>query len=206
MKKLYNLLFEQDDKRLDDPPEGDISFKKNSGSRVAKDSVDDQIDSLILMYESKSIRDGDEKLLESFFKHSLKVLLEQEEEDAPAEEEPPPDDTSSSDSPSGSEAAGDVPAADKDLVPDLDIDAFTRRIARLVMNHRNLLRVEDVIINRAKNFLDENYGDAFVSKYMDDLEMKFGIEISEFPELEDDDDAPYAIGANPAGAGMSGGG
>jgi hypothetical protein len=133
-----------------------------------------------------------------------RLFLEQEEEEA-AEEEPA-DDTSTSDTPSGSEQAGDVPAAEKDVVPDLDIDAFTRRIARLVMNHRNLLRIEDVIINRAKNFLDENYGDAFVSKYMEDLEMKFGIEISEFPDLEDDDDAPYAIGANPAGAGMSGGG
>jgi len=203
MKKLYRLLFEQEEKTFNDPPEGDVTFKKNTGSRVASDSVDDQIDSLILMYENKSIRDDDEKLFESLFSNSLKVLLEQEEELA---EEEPADDTATSDTPSGSEQAGDVPAAEKDIVPDLDIDAFTRRIARLVMNHRNLLRIEDVIINRAKNFLDENYGDAFVSKYMDDLEMKFGIEISEFPDLEDDDDAPYAIGANPAGAGMSGGG
>ena len=30
------------------------------------------------------------------------------------------------------------------------------------MNYKNLLRVEDVIINRVKNFLDENYGDVFV--------------------------------------------
>lgn len=203
MKKIYNLLFEQEEKTFDDPPEGNVSFKKNTGSRVASDSVDDQIDSLILMYENKSIRDEDQKLFESLFGSSLKVLLEQEEE--PAEEEPA-EDAAVSDTPTGSEQAGDVPAAEKDVVPDLDVDAFTRRIARLVMNHRNLLRIEDVIINRAKNFLDENYGDAFVTKYMDDLEMKFGIEISEFPELEDDDDAPYAIGANPAGAGISGGG
>jgi len=130
------------------------------------------------------------------------MLIEQEE---PAEDDTAADATTS-DEPSGSEAAGDVPPAESDIVPDLDVDAYTRRIARLVMNHRNLLRIEDVIINRAKNFLDENYGDAFVAKYLEDLEVKFGIEISEFPEEEEEIDAPFAIGANPAGAGMSGGG
>ena len=74
------------------------------------------------------------------------------------------------------------------------------------MNHRNHLRIEDVIINRAKNFLDENYGDAFVSRYLEDLETKYGIELSEMPADEEQIDAPFAIGANPAGAGMSGGG
>ena len=206
MKKIYSYLFEQEEKKFNDPTENNVSFKKNSGTKASQDSVDDQIDSLILMYESKSIRDEDEKLFESIFKRSLRMLLEQEEEGGDEAAEEPADDAASADSPSGSEAPGDVPPANKDRVPDLDIDAFTQKIARLVMNHRNLLRIEDVIINRAKNFLDENYGDAFVSKYLDDLQIKFGIETSEFPGLDDDDDAPYAIGANPAGAGISGGG
>lgn len=210
--KLYRLIFEQEEapppsSNLKDPPEGNVKFKGNPGARKSSDSVDDQIDSLILMYEQKSIRDEEDKLFESIFKKSLKMLLEQEE---PIEDEPAADDTAAdattTDSPTGSETAGDVPPANKDLVPDLDVDAYTRRVARLVMNHRNLLRIEDVIINRAKNFLDENYGDAFVSKYLEDLENKYGIEISELPEDEEEIDAPFAIGANPAGAGMSGGG
>jgi len=211
-KKIYNLLFEQEEaappeSNLKDPPEGNVSYKGNPGARKSQDSVDDQIDSLILMYEQKSIRDEDEKLFESIFKKTLKMLLEQEE---PPAEEPEADDTASdattSDEPAGSEASGDVPPANKDLVPDLDVDAFTRKIARLIMNHRNLLRIEDVIVNRAKNFLDENYGDAFVARYLEDLEVKYGIELSEMPADEKQIDAPFAIGANPAGAGMSGGG
>ena len=72
------------------------------------------------------------------------------------------------------------------------------------MNHRQLLDVETVIINRTKNFLDENYGDKFVVRYLDILEEQFGISANEF-EMTDIEDAPFAVGANPAGAGMGGG-
>ena len=95
--------------------------------------------------------------------------------------------------------------AESEPVPDLDIDKFTIKVARLIMNHRNLLNVENAIINRVKNFLDENYGDAFVVRYLDVLDEQFGITVSEF-ELDYDPDVPLAVGANPAGAGNVGGG
>ena len=52
--------------------------------------------------------------------------------------------------------------------------------------------------------MDENYGDKFVVRYLDILEEQFGISANEF-EMTDIEDAPFAVGANPAGAGMGGG-
>lgn len=210
MKKinLYSLLFEDDKKGFKAPPEGNVSFKQKSGSKRSSDSVDDQIDSLILMYEKNAIKNDDKKLYEQFLKGSLKMLLEQDDTDTDTDtsadtstDTETDSSTTSSDSPSGSEDQGDVSSAKNDIVPNLDVDEFTEKIARLIMNYRNLLRIEDVIINRAKNFLDENYGDAFVSKYIQTLESDYGIEISIFPNDELERDAPFAIGANPAGAG-----
>ena len=143
--------------------------------------------------------------MESLSKTSLRYLFEQEdppaeeEAEAPAEDAGLPADTD----PVGSEEAT-APAAEEEPVPDLDIDKFTIKVARLIMNHRQLLDVETAIINRTKNFLDENYGDKFVVRYLDILNEQFGISAQEF-NMTDVEDAPFAVGANPAGAGMGGG-
>ena len=214
MNKIFRLLYEQNEPEQQDATEDNLVPKDEikPKARKANDSVDDQIDSLLLLYEGKSIRDeeNEDLIFESLLKKSLKYLIEQDEPAEGGEEEdsaPPPDGMTNSDSPSDS---GDIKTdkpADDDLVPDLDIDSFTKRVARLIINHRNLLRIEEAIINRGKNFLDENYGDAFVTSYINTLKDQFGIELSEFGE--DDEvvqDAPFSIGANPAGAGISGGG
>jgi len=195
--KLYRLLFEQEEEDLGDAPEGGVTADANPKARKADDSVDDQIDSLILLYEKRAIRDENDQLMESLQTTSLQYLFEQEEE---AAEEEPADDTAE---PTGSEAAT-APAAESEPVPDIDIDKFTIKVARLIMNHRQLLDVETAIINRTKNFLDENYGDKFVVRYLDILDEQFGISAKEF-DMTRVEDAPFGIGANPAGAGMSGG-
>ena len=195
--KLYRLLFEQEEEDLGDAPEGGVKAAPGVKARKSDDSVDDQIDSLILLYEKRAIRDEEDKLMESLSKTSLQYLFEQEEE--AAEEEPAAEESD----PVGSEEAT-APAAEVEPVPNLDIDKFTIKVARMIMNYRQLLDVETAIINRTKNFLDENYGDKFVVRYLDILEEQFGISASEF-EMTDVEDAPFAIGANPAGAGMGGG-
>ena len=196
--------------------ESDLRYTNNPKSRKSAISVDDQIDGLILMYEKVSIRDEDDRLQESLnFRNLNALLFEQDEaadETGAAEEEaadPLADaageegDTGETADPEGSESS-DASASEADLVPDLDIDNFTKKVARLMMNHRSLLTVEQVILNRAKNFLDENYGDAFVSRFLQSLDTNFGIESSEFNTK--DREQPFAIGANPAGAGNVGGG
>lgn len=215
MKKIFSLLFEQDESEIQDATESEVVPANGAKPKARKpvNSVDDQIDALILLYESKAIKDDDDKLLESLLGKKLKYLIEQDDAGAPADATDEPaepadsdDNATSADAPSTSSDPGDVEKAEKDLVPDLDVDVFTKKVARLIINHRNLLRIEDVIINRGKNFLDENYGDAFVAEYMNSLETQFGIKLSEFEDEESVLDAPFAIGANPAGAGISGGG
>ena len=194
-EKIYRLLFEQEED-LGDAPEGGVDVKGKPKARKADDSVDDQIDSLILMYEKRAIRDDSDKLFEAFELNSLRMLLEQEEEPA-AEEEPVAEEEDTS--PEGSEAVT-APAAESEPIPDIDIDKFTIKVARLIMNHRNLLDVETAIINRVKNFLDQNYGDKFVVRYLDILNEQFGIESKEF-DVQPVEDVPYAVGANPGGTG-----
>lgn len=204
MSNLYRHLFEQQEEDLGDAPEGRVEADVKPKARKSEDSVDDQIDSLILLYEKRAIREKDD-LMESLKGTSLKYLFEQEdapeepaegEEEAAVEEEPA--------TPSGSEEMT-ADAAESEKVPDLDVDKFAIKVARLIMNYRQLLDVENAIINRTKNFLDDNYGDAFVVRYLDILDEQFGISPKEF-NVEYAEDVPLAVGANPAGAGNVGGG
>lgn len=207
-KTIFDLLFEQElaNSVSDQTPEAAVSIQGDGSLKARKpnDSVDDQIDALILMYENKSIKDEEDDLNESLTYNSLSTFLLEQDSPPEAKEEPAEAGMTMSDDPSGSASVEVEKEAEKDLVPDLDVDMFTKRIARLIMNYRNLLRIEDVILNRGKNYLDENYGDAFVAKYLDSLESQFGIKVSEFDE-EGIQDAPFAIGANPSGAGSVGG-
>ena len=209
--KLYNLIFEES--TLDRPEADGEDVVVGQRTRLAPDSVDDQIDALILRYESASIR-AEEKIsvTESLKNLNLKILLEQEEPPADMEEAEPPaegepaEDTEESPNPEGSEAMGVTEPADEQEVPDLDVDAFAGRVVRLVMNYKNLLRIEDAIINRVKHFLDENYGDAFVNKFLDTIEQQYGLSTEEFAGVEYDKDEEFAVGAFAGGTGGLGGG
>ena len=108
-------------------------------------------------------------------------------------------------SPTGSEAMNTKTPGEQE-VPDLNIDAFASRTVRLINNPMNLLDIKTAILNRIKNFLDENYGDQFVNRYLEILENEFGIETEEFDiqDMEQTSDDVFAVGANPGGAGMGG--
>ena len=71
------------------------------------------------------------------------------------------------------------------------------------INDKSLL----LIIKNNKNFLDENYGDAFVSEFLDILNAEHGIALKEYDDENMNDnepDTPFAVGANPSGAGGGG--
>ena len=55
-RKIYNLLFEVED-NIDSPESSMIMTSTKMKARKALDSVDDQIDALILRYEASSIRE-----------------------------------------------------------------------------------------------------------------------------------------------------
>lgn len=204
--KIYDLLFEQESK-VDASAENAVNLKSTkTKARKALNSIDQQVDALILKYEASSLREDDAKddVLKEIKKLSLKILLEQEEE--PAEEAEPEEDASDAGSPKGAEALkSKTPGSE--MIPNIDMDEFTNRCVRLITNYRSLLRVEEAIINRIRNFLDNNYGDEHVTRFLTTLEQDFGLDTEQYKSVYGDNETPetFAVGANPAGAGMSGG-
>jgi len=205
-KRLYNLLFEAD--LVDTPESSMIMTNTKMKARQALDSVDDQIDALILRYEASSIREEEEdRAIASLDERSLRYLVEQEEEmpeEDPEDTGDVPDEAEEAPEPSGSEEMTvDTPAAEQ-AIPDLDLDAFAARTVRLIKNYRSLLRVEEAIGNRIKHFLDENYGDKFVQRYLEILDNQYGLTFKEFEGDKSVEDENYAVGAYAGGAGAGG--
>jgi len=220
IKNQPMLINEQEEPKSQgaDTPEDPVALRQPKlRDSPAKDSVDDQIDALLLRYETSSIR-AEPSLNESLKSLNLKFLLEQEEEPAdepPAEDEAPVDDAPAEEDPAedepepeGSEKISVTTPAEKQEIPDLDIDRFASRVVRLLNNYQSLLNVEEAVLNRAKTFLDENYGDSFVQAFNDTLIQNYGIESVEFDNVPEVGEDAYAVGAFAGGTGSlpSGGG
>tara|TARA_B100000900_G_scaffold402100_1_gene407565 strand:+ start:1325 stop:1978 length:654 start_codon:yes stop_codon:yes gene_type:complete len=210
---IYGYLFEQEEQNQKQAPEKNLTTKATSDKvKASDDSVDDQIDALILKYENASIAErpdsGPMSLSESLSKKKLGYLFEQEEDEAMEDEggDAAAEEGGDEADPAGSEDMKVSEPADSDKLPNLDVDAFSTRAARLIMNYRNLLNVEEAILNRFKNFLDENYGDVYVNKFLESLENDHGIGSEMYPSVSYAEDDDFAIGANPAGSGITGGG
>ncbi len=220
--QMLNTILEQEEQPKEagvDTPDTPLTLREpNTRARPARDSVDDQIDALILRYESASIR-KEASLKESLSNLNLKFLIEQEEEEelpdagdedeaTPPAEDPPADDAAD-EGPSEPAGSDDMqvtePAPDQEI-PDLDIDQFSMRVVRLMNNSQNLLRIEEAIINRAKSFLDENYGEVFVSEFMDNLRQKYGLDLDAYDKIPQVSDDAFAVGAFAGGTGGLGGG
>lgn len=165
---------------------------KTQKSRQSLNSVDDQVDSYILRFESESIKKSDDEIIMEMLRtRSLRFLLEEEETAPPAQGEEEAE----------AEPAEDSATAKKDLPdvktrPPLDIDAFTKKVVRLVMNYQNLLKIEPAIINRATAFLEKNYGKDYVDQMNDILETQFDFNLEGEEEILD---VPIAAGAGVKG-------
>jgi len=214
--KEMSMIVEQAKEAGVNTPESPLALRApKAKARPAADSVDDQIDALILRYESVSIR-KEASLNESLKNMNLRFLLEQEEEppadEAPEEEAPeeeaPEEETPEEEAPdpSGSDDMTVTAPADEQNIPDLDVDKFTMRVVRLVNNYKNLLNIEESIINRAKTFLDENYGEVFVEEFLNNLSSKYGLDMNEFTDIPEVSDDNFAVGAFAGGTGGLGGG
>jgi hypothetical protein len=156
------------------------------------DSVDDQIDSFLIKYEKEAIDSGEEdseeeKMFESLEHLTLRFLLEQDENpDEPA------------DPAVGSETPKSSPKSAEEKKPPLDIDLFTKKIARLVMNASTLLQVEEVIISRALQFLKKNYGQSYAESMQDILDRQYDFDLEGEENVVD---VPIAAGAGVKSAG-----
>lgn len=190
MNSIYKLILEAE--KGDIPEKSDDDVRVGKKSRLARDSVDDQIDSLLIKFESESIREDNEErdLNESLHTLSLKWLLREQEVFDPAADEQ---------STTGSEIRDENEAVEEET-PNLDIDIFSSKVARLVMNYQQLLKVETAIVNRAAEFINSEYDDEHAKRFYAILENQFDIEIDQqFPD-HDKPAKKQGLGAYDAGA------
>ena len=85
---------------------------------------------------------------------------------------------------------------------EIDLDRFTAEVARLVKNYTNLLDMEVMLINKARDFIVTRYGLDAEQELLDNLSMKHDIEIDEpvVPRATNLE-VPVAVGAGAGGAG-----
>jgi len=163
-------------------------------TRLSVDSLDDQIDSLLIKFESESVK------TESVSGRQLFRMLFEAPEDEDEEELPPdleePGEVETKDPSSVGSEERDEEWAGEPGKPPLDMDQFTHRVVRLLENYDSLLDVRTVILNRAKNYVLENYDESAVSDFEDTLEVDHGISLD---PRDNEAETPVAVGAGPAG-------
>lgn len=145
--------------------------------RLPADSVDDQIDALLIKFESESIK------TESATRSLSALLFEAPEDDDEDDEEGP--------SAVGSEERDQELSAEP-IKPPVEIDQFTKKVVRLLENYESLLDIKTVIINRARNYLIENYDEAAADALEDTLDTDYGISLN---PPDNDPARPIAVGA-----------
>ena len=80
-------------------------------------------------------------------------------------------------------------------IDDINISDFAGNVARLVKNYENLLDIEGILISRAREFIEDRYGEDAASALIDELERSHDVEIKDSKGLESDYDVPLALGA-----------
>ena len=213
---LRDILSEQDE--VGEDPVSMTNATK--ATRLSQKSADDQIDAYILKFENESIGTNTDKVVsESLQKMSLLPMLnEQEEEEEGGEGDAPADAEEDFESPGA--AADDAEVSDaegSDTVteeeplsivkkPAINIDVFSKKVARLAINYNAQLDIPTVIVNRAINFLKQNYDDQHAKSLIETLnsDHDFNIGIGQ----DGTGQRPAALGAfgEPEGLPADGGG
>jgi hypothetical protein len=168
-----------------------VADKMTKSTRLSLDSVDDQIDSYIIKFEAESAdaaESDEEKIFEALKTLTLAGLL-YEQDDAPTDlftgdVAPAADDENAQEPEDSTDVKPDLKPAPLVKTP-MDIDLFTKKLVRLVMNNKRMLDVESVIINRAMLFLKKNYSQEYVDRMKEVLDTQFDFNM-------DDQDFYYA--------------
>lgn len=188
--------------RADDLVEADVKRRP----RLSQDSVDDQIDSILLKYESDCIVSVGGETMMNAMGESYEHLFE-----APGDEEAPepkklelgnPDDEAN-DEVSSQVADKDDEEPDEEadpLQPKIDLKMFAGKVSRLATNYDALLDMPIAIVNRAMNYLRQNYSDALANEFSEVMERDFGIKLKH-EDPSEPREHEIAVGA--AGSGLS---
>lgn len=171
---------------------------KEETLRLSEDSVDSQIDSVLLRYQEESSLDDSELddvgLSEGYrMPANWNLLLEQgDEEEAP--------------SASGNDVMGvgdDMPRSTTPSDPreqKINVDDFAQKVANLYEHYESLLNIKPVIVHRAMHLLEKGYPADLVQEFLDTLEREFGITLDGDAE-EEIEQAPAGGSAGPLGVG-----
>lgn len=182
--KLFNLIFENEEE-IKDLEEEEV--ESGNRTRLSKESVDKQIDSILINFESESLIESEDEesndINESLSRKSLKYLLEQEE----------------------AEALDIADVEEGEEEKKIDLDQFASKVARLTKNYETKLDIRTVIANRAKQMLQEAYDKDHVEKFKAILEEEYDIT---FTSRDEDEtvDIPQGLGAFAGGTGGGGAG
>jgi hypothetical protein len=226
MQSIYKLLFEADG------AEKDYQAVKRTGEPLSVNSADTNIDHAIQDLAKSAQRsarfNAASEMMESLSNTSLAFLLTEQDED-PFAEEPADeggDDAAAEEAPDeaggeeggegGDEEEGDVATnADIKTSKPAKLDPVPINMSTFVDQLRDLLNTPDlgkkinletIIINRAKNYILEQYDDDHLSSF-EDLMYNAGFDLERFPREEGDEmDVPLAVGAFAGGTGGLGGG
>jgi hypothetical protein len=185
MKISINQLKKMILKEVDQVEAPVSTARSTSKTRLSSDSVDDQIDSYLIDFETSSLVSPDEVVMESLNKLNLSALLS--EQDEAAGEDPGMGPDPGVEDPVGSEDVDVVAPLEPAKRPAMNIDSFTKKVAQLALPYlpgrdRGRLDISTTIINRAINFLNENYDQNYVDEFKDILDTNFDFNIAPIRE------------------------
>jgi hypothetical protein len=137
------------------------------------------------------------------------------EQDAPAEEppadEPPPDEGDAGGGDTGGGDGGPAPEGPPVVnTPKINLNDFTRSVARLINNYDALLNPRSIILNRVEEYVRSNYDERTAKMFVQIMERNYGLHPTnteytgqsgggEFP-------TPYSFNAGGEGGQLGGGG
>ena len=144
---------------------------------------------------------------------SLYSMLFEQEEDPTAAAGDPAADAGLGDAGGGDDLAGGDAGAPTEEgpppvpVPNINVNIFASRLARLVGNYNALLDPRTTILRRAQTYLAKNYSEKVGKELMTVMETQYNMSIKTKAQSQDElPPAPMAVGAGMEGGGGGGGG
>jgi len=162
----------------------------DKGQEDGEDSLDAQVDKLLISYEAEAKNVKTEG--NDFRSFTRRFLSEAEEDEEKKDEE----------GEEGEEGEEKADASKTLTAEDISVQSFVTDVMRLVDNYDSLLEVRNTVLRRAVNFLAKNYEEDVPAAFKAELLESYGIEIGKSDaETEDEFMAPKAGAAGPMGGG-----
>lgn len=168
-------------------------------SKLSKDSVDDQIDSILLKYESDCIITNTVDL--NAIGESYLFEADEDEDKKKPELGDPEEEKDAEVAAQIGDKDKEIPDQEADpLQPKIDLKMFAGKVSRLATNYDALLDMPIAIVNRAFNYLKINYSQALAEEFSEVMERDFGIELKHKSQ-DITKEKPMAVGAAASGLG-----